>query len=59
MTLPLTAFFAWRVTRDGQLIDAKDVIPAPDAEAYIATALIAAHRKWYVHLEGELHQQVL
>ena len=40
------AFFAWRVTRGGLLIDAKDVIPAPDAEAYIATALIAAHRKW-------------
>lgn len=39
-------FFAWRVTRGGLLIDAKDVVPAPDAEAYIATALIAAHRKW-------------
>lgn len=40
------SFFAWRVTRGGLLIDAKDVIPAPDAEAYIAMALIAAHRKW-------------
>lgn len=33
-TLP--AFFVWRVTRSGMLIDAKDVIPAPDAEAFIA-----------------------
>lgn len=40
------SFFAWRVTKGGLLVDAKDVIPAPDAEAYIAMALITAHRKW-------------
>ena len=37
-------FFAWNVSTNGTVYDH---LPAPDAEAYIVTALIAADRKWY------------